>query len=142
MNMLQRFIRNVTQRIRKTYYEGPDPPNRIRAMVNDFANAHPQATRQDWVEFSSSLAEEFYRSAYTRGLEWSERDLERREPLTDPALLAEAEGNDYDWGKVGIVYDNSDIVDDDEPKSPSDIERQEEQYRELYFKERLGVKSK
>jgi hypothetical protein len=122
------------------YYEGPEPPKRIKAIVVDFANSFPNATRDEWVKFSSELAEEFYTSGYMRGLEWSERDLDRRDPQLPPEVLAEAEGHSWEWGRVGIVYDNSNEVEEETTGVVSDIERQEEEHRERYLREKANRK--
>lgn len=97
MTPLARAARNLVERVKGRFYEGPTPPTRLRDMAAAFANAHPRATRAEWLEFAARHAEEAYRSGHTRGVEWAERDLERRDPATDPERRMYDEGHGFDW---------------------------------------------
>ena len=93
MTPLQRFLRNVVDRIRKRYYEGPEAPVRLGQEVRLFVLHHPDATIEEWKAFAKRLAENSYRDGFTRGLEWNERLWPG--PATEPELLAEM--NRHDW---------------------------------------------
>lgn len=97
MTPFARAFRNLAQRLRKRFYEGPSPPQRLSDIVVAFANAHPEATRQDWAEFAAAHAAECYRSGYQRGYEWTERDLARRDPMVDPEHMMDELGHGWDW---------------------------------------------
>jgi len=93
---LKQFIRNVMQRLGGTFYEGPDAPQRIADAVRHFASHKVYVSHDEWLYFATLHAQECYKTGYIRGLEWAERDLDRRDPTTDPdVLLANAEHN---WG--------------------------------------------
>lgn len=96
------------ERLRGRYYEGPTPPKRLSAAARTFAAVRPNASAAQWVEFVTDLAEESYRSGYVRGLEWCERDLERRDPVVDPEVLAANERHDMSW--VGLEPDENDTA--------------------------------
>jgi hypothetical protein len=100
---INRLLRNLFQRLRGTYYEGPEAPSRLGQIVEVFAASRRRATRRQWIEFARSLAEEAYRSGYVRGYEWAERDLDRRDPAIDPEALAAVEGHEWEWLDGGSV---------------------------------------
>jgi hypothetical protein len=83
---LQRFIRNLWQRLRGQYYEGPEPPPRLALSVRHFRSWNPNATADEWQAYATRLAENAYRDAFTRGLEWNERLWPG--PSVDPDELA------------------------------------------------------
>lgn len=74
MTPFARWLRRQWERLVGRYHEGPEAPDRLREMVLLFANAHPIATRQEWVDFAAGHAAQAYQSGYVRGWERSERD--------------------------------------------------------------------
>ncbi len=66
-------------------------------MVEAFADEHPKATRGEWLEFAQKHAAEAYRSGYMRGVEWTERDLERGIEALDPDQAAEEMAHGFEW---------------------------------------------
>lgn len=92
MTRLDRFLRNLWERLRGRYYEGPDPPPRLAQEVRLFAARDP--TPEQWREFSARFAENAYRDGFARGLEWSERLWPG--PSVDPDELAR-ELAAYNW---------------------------------------------
>jgi len=113
-----RFFRNLWQRWRKAFYDGPETPKRLPDMVLAFTVAYPRATKAEWIGFARKLADESYRSGWTRGFEWAERDLDRRDPVVDPEVLMENEGQDWEWYALGEEPEPSDVdeVVTDEPE--------------------------
>lgn len=109
MTRFQRLMRNLWERMRGRYYEGPDAPPRLGEAVKTFAAMHPRASRKQWIDFATHIASESYKSGYVRGLEWAERDLDRRDPGIDPELLAANERHDMSW--VGLQPDDEQIAD-------------------------------
>lgn len=76
------------------YREADEPPERLREQAADWGNQHPRATRREWFEFAVGLAEQAWRSAYIRGVEWAERDAEK------PGAEGPDEVADRFWGKA------------------------------------------
>jgi hypothetical protein len=115
----KRMLRNMAQRIAKVFYEGPEPPKRIAVAVAEFVRASPHATQQEWSAFALHFAQECYRTGYVRGLEWSERDIERRDPAVDPEAFVEAAQNDMsferDENDPPPITDVDAVVDGDVP---------------------------
>jgi hypothetical protein len=70
-----------------------------------FANAHPKATRGEWIAFAAAHAGEAYRSGYVRGHEWAERDDEMR-PDVPPEVVADLVDPDWRWRRA-ILIDGS-----------------------------------
>lgn len=71
----RKWLRNRFEKWAGTFYQGPRPPEeRLRQQAIDFANMFPNATREQWVNFTSGLAEEVWRSAYLHGVEWAARE--------------------------------------------------------------------
>lgn len=93
MTPLQRFLRNLVERVRKRYYEGPEPPPRLAQEVRVFAALHPQATAEEWKDFAALHASIAYRDGFTRGLEWAERLWPG--PAEDPEVVAERLAHDF-----------------------------------------------
>lgn len=93
MTPFQRFLRNLVERVRKRYYEGPEPPPRLAQEVRVFAALHPQATADEWREFAALHASIAYRDGFTRGLEWNERLWPG--PDEDPEVVAEREAHGF-----------------------------------------------
>lgn len=100
MTRLARIFRNLLEKWRGTFYEGPSAPQRLAEQVTTFALMHPTATREQWAEFTTRLAVGSYRDGYTRGFEWAERDLDRLD-YGDPERLAELDAHDFDWHAPG-----------------------------------------
>lgn len=108
------WLKRTTERFTGKFYEGPEPPKRIRAMVEAFAATHPKATRAEWLEHSVQLAEECYRSGYTRGFERYDRDPSTRPDEEAIEELAEAQRHDWSWaGPTAVDRAIEDQVPDD-----------------------------
>jgi hypothetical protein len=88
-----RFLRNLFERLLSRYYEGPNPPRHIGEEARVFRILNPRATPREWEDFAKRHAENCYRSGFTRGYEWQERDWPG--PAEDPEVLAEA--MEHDW---------------------------------------------
>lgn len=93
MNPVFRWLRNGVHRIKRTFYEGPNPPERLSKIVEAFAAEHPNATVREWIEFASAHGNECYTSGYIRGVEWQHRDLDQKEKLK---LIRELDPR-HDW---------------------------------------------
>ena len=87
-----RFLRNTLEKLLKRFYEGPHPPDRIGEEVRLFRAIFPLATPGDWMTFAQGLAENAYRSGFTRGEERAERDPRHLEP--DLRLI---DAQTHDW---------------------------------------------
>lgn len=92
-----KWLRKLAEKYAETYYEGPHPPARLSQMVVYFANLYPHATRQEWIAFAQGHAEECYRSGYSRGEEWAERDEDAQIPSGQPEAIADALDPDWRW---------------------------------------------
>lgn len=110
MTPIVKTLRNIYERVRGRFYDGPDPPRRLADMVVVFANMHPDATRAQWANFASLHAAECYRSGYVRGYEWCERDLDSRDPDVDPERLMEQMGHGWEWMDEPVELDDPDVV--------------------------------
>lgn len=97
MTPVGRWFRNVRERIFGSFFDGPEPPERLSQMVIAFAQTNPQATRFDWARFAIDHARECYRAGYTRGVEYIERDPDERVLLAQLAPEALASAIDPDW---------------------------------------------
>ena len=84
------LLHRAVERWLGRHYEGPEPPRRLAEIVRHFARLRPRAMQREWIEFAAEHARECYRTGYLRGLEWAERDLDRREPTVDPEDLVRA----------------------------------------------------
>lgn len=115
---LARFLGRVLEKMFGVYYEGPEAPKRISDIVLDFANHNPEATREEWVAFAQSHAAVSYRSGYARGVEWTDRDLGRREPpVPVEELLHHNEVHEWRWPVApGDLTYPEDVPKDAEPK--------------------------
>ena len=87
-----RFLRNTLEKLLKRFYEGPHPPRRIAEEVRLFRAMFPLATADEWEAFAQGLAENAYRSGFTRGEERAERDPQE---LVPDALALEAQTHDW-----------------------------------------------
>lgn len=115
----KRMLRNMAQRVAKVFYEGPEPPKRLAVAVDEFARANQHATQRDWSTFALHFAQECYRTGYVRGLEWSERDIERRDPAVDPEVFVEQVQNDMSFERgendPPLITDVDAVIDGDVP---------------------------
>jgi len=90
------------------FYEGPEPPQRLREIVVVFANLHSRATRAEWLEFAAAHAEEAYRCGYVRGFENAERDPD---PIdVPPERLADQMDPSWRWQPNVLLTDPLGIV--------------------------------
>lgn len=96
MNRFSRWARGKAEKWLERFYEGPQPPLRIAERVSFFVAGNPQATNADWARFATRLAMNTYCEGWTRGFEWTERDLGRT-PEDDVARLQEHERHDFEW---------------------------------------------
>ncbi len=110
MTPFSRLTRRLCERLVGTFYEGPEAPARLGEMVIAFANDTPHATRSEWVTFAKFHAEECYRSGFTRGAEWAERDYESRMPGVTPEEVANVETPDWPWSPNIMLLGNDDVV--------------------------------
>lgn len=92
---VKRLVRNIAEKVLGVFYEGPQPPIRIKAAVEIFAQTCPNAIPDAWAAFAVTHAEECYRTGYVRGLEDAERDSDTQ-PEHDPEIIARE--LDQDWG--------------------------------------------
>lgn len=119
--MIGKLARQLVHRAAKTFYEGPEPPKRLRAMIEDFAVNNPHAVRAEWIEFCVNFAEECYRVGYMRGFEWRERQPEVANDVD--AMNQEQESYQWEWTGPGEVpFLNSEVI----------VGVPEEQYREIH----------
>jgi hypothetical protein len=87
-------LRDLAEKLADRYYEGPEPPSRIAAVVVEFARANPNATVEAWAEFATRMACGMYQSGWTRGFEWQSRGLALM-PLESTERQQESEANDW-----------------------------------------------
>lgn len=130
MTRAGRLLRNLLERLLGRYYEGPEPPARLREQVLVFAGSNRRATRAEWVEFAAGIAGEAWRTGYHRGLEWSERDLVRRDPVRDPEELVRAMGEGDRWLDVPVDLDDPAEVVQEAPDVVRELKREQVEYRE------------
>jgi len=114
MCLLARFFFKLYQRFRGTFYEGPDPPNRILEETVTFSQLYPDATRKQWIAFTVGLARFFYKAGYLRGFEWAERDISKFPEKSNPILKAAEE--DPNWGVMTL--EDTPVRDDLQPTEP------------------------
>ncbi len=115
MTPFLKFIKRTTEKLFGKWDEdvGPEPPKRLREYATTFANRHPNATRAEWLEAMSSLAEEAYRTAFQRGYEHSERAA--YPPAFSPDQLADQLDPGWKWSTEPIDLENPlGIVPDEE----------------------------
>lgn len=121
MTALARGLRRLRERLLGEYYEGPDPPVRLAEMAMAFAEAHPRATRREWLQFAISHAGEAYRSGYLRGHEWAERDPEARVDVP-PDLAADLVDPDWRWRTPVLTADGlAEVVPDGWPDDEQEL---------------------
>lgn len=128
MTPFAQWWKKLRETWRGEYYEGPTPPVRLAQMVLAFAQTHPHATREDWINFSIEHAGEAYKAGYIRGEEWTERD-ETNYSGTSPEEIADALDPDWRWSPpIALTGRLEDIV---PVLSPTDIEIMQETIDEL-----------
>lgn len=117
MTPFGRWVRDKAEKLLERFYEGPEPPPRLREYAILFANGHRHATRAEWLEFAAELADEAYRSGYTRGYERQARDEEVRiTPETSDRVNEIADAVDPNWSwHPSVELENGDIVVLEEP---------------------------
>lgn len=114
-----KWLRKAREKYLGTFYEGPDPPERLREMVIDFANHHPRATRVEWVDFAAGIADECFRSGYVRGYDYTERTPDWR-PDVPPEVLADWIDPTWKW-QHGISLETPKGIPLEEQDQESDI---------------------
>lgn len=97
MTPLGRIVKRLAEGVAGTWYEGPEPPARLDALVVEFANQNPNATRQQWGDFARRLAAIAYRAGFQRGFEHVEREVEPGFQRLPPDLVADREDPDWRW---------------------------------------------
>ena len=128
MTPFVRWLRNAWQRSIGAFYEGPEAPDRLRAMVIVFANTFPNATRGEWVRFAVEHASECYRSGYMRGVEYAERDPEGWMPGVPPESIADALDPDWRWSDPVDLIGSPDAL---PPPNHDDARETRDQYQRL-----------
>ena len=113
---VRRWLRDKFEQTIGVYYEGEEPPRRLREQVISFANLYPRATRAEWAEFAASFAEECYRAGYLRGVEWVERDEQRDPNAPTPEEIANDMDPDWIWRPLVKLEDGSYVVGDIRPE--------------------------
>lgn len=134
-SMLGRFIKRAAEKYVNRYYEGPDPPERLRELVAIFVDQYPKAHREQWIEFASELADEAYRSGYARGYEYTERTYDWRNDLP-PEVLADMHDPNWKVGR-GIQIEEAGGTVPLDPPTEEDILRSQSQ--EIFM---MGARSK
>lgn len=109
MTPVGRFLRRVAEKYLGRFYEGPEAPDRLRVMITAFANDFPKATRSQWVEFAVVIAEEAYRTGWTRGFEHVERQFDWK-PGIPPEVLADQIDPRWSDPRRGISLVNGELV--------------------------------
>ena len=90
--LLVRLLEHLCQR----YYEGPTPPMRFAEEVVVFAKIYPNATVEQWAEFTVRQVQASYRAGYARGYDWQARDLDRL-PSESPERTDDEARNNPPW---------------------------------------------
>ena len=125
MTPFQRLARGIVERAAGSFYEGPEPPERLGEIVVAFANEHPHATRAEWVAFVIAHGGECYRSGYVRGFERAERDY--RDPEISPEDTADSLDPDWRWQPgIELTGEPDDVVmevNDEDQMSADEIRR-------------------
>lgn len=90
--LLARFLRDLWERIRGTFREGPDPPPRLAEEVRLFRCLAKEApTEEEWEAFAAGLADRAYRAGFVRGYHWLERSWDG--PPVSPERILELEAH-------------------------------------------------
>lgn len=85
-----RWLVRIAERIARRYYEGPEPPLRLRVAVRDFVDLNPKVGTRMWAEFAAEHGDACYRAGYVRGLERRARDL-TLQASGQPPMLEDAD---------------------------------------------------
>lgn len=85
-----KWLRKLAERYLDKYEEGPEPPDRIAFMVDEFMSLNPDATKYDWAKFAAVHAAQSYREGYVRGVEYVERDPDQWWPDPAPDVVADS----------------------------------------------------
>ena len=105
MTPFKRWLKKAAEKYAASFYEGPEPPQRLADMVTVFANMYPNATRAEWVSFASGHAQECYRSGFVRGYEAFERDDDPEWRHFRPEELADQMDPNWRWQPMPVVLD-------------------------------------
>lgn len=98
----RRAWRKMQDRWQGRFYEGAEPPPRLRDSVRMFRLLYPDATPDQWVEFAVRSSENAYRDGFTRGFQWYERDWDAQQDTDAPDRIAEEMA--HSWG-LGPRYE-------------------------------------
>lgn len=71
---VKRWARSFFEKRVGSFYEGPQPPERLIQEARAYAHLHPNATIVEWADFAANLAKQSWREGWTRGYEHVERD--------------------------------------------------------------------
>lgn len=114
MTPFARWLRSKAEKWIGTFYEGPEPPDRIDQLVAAFVEMYPNATRGEWIKFAIEHGREAYRSGYQRGAEYTER-TDDWHPQVPPEVVADAIDPDWRWRPMdrGIEYGDAQPVTDE-----------------------------
>lgn len=126
---LRHSLRRLVDKVAKRFYEGPEPPRRLAQAATAFAFFNEHSTTQEWIDFTTQLAEDAYREGYVRGLE----HVERQDP--DPFAELEDERR-HDWSWVDLAPDEQAlqrIVDE----HADVLERMSPEQR-MFYQDRIG----
>jgi len=99
------WLRKKVEQWLDRYYAGPEMPERYVEAVIAFANEHPRATVQDWVDFSTAWAKTTWRAGYIQGFEHDAREP-YEPPAVDPEVIADAYDPNWRW-RPGIVLEGN-----------------------------------
>lgn len=131
----KRWIRHLLERLLGIFYEGEQPPERLREIVTTWANNHPNATRADWLAMMEEWGDEVYRTAYQRGIEYVERDPTFWKDI-DPDAIADEVDPNWRWRpEVKLEGDPDFVPAEDDPDQLEDLlyELESEQQDESRF---------
>jgi len=122
---LKKLVVTAMEKIIGRYYEGPEPPAYIDRMVAQFAQDAPKATRAQWTAFALGLAQEAYRTGYTRGYEYTER-TDDWHPALPPDVIADMMDSTWKDDGRGIKLDDPGAIVPDEPPTEGEVMNQEQ----------------
>jgi hypothetical protein len=91
-----KLLVRLLEHLCEQFYEGPIPPMRFAEEVVIFAKTYPNATVEQWAEFSVRQVQASYRAGYARGYEWQARDLDKL-PSFSPERVADEMANNPPW---------------------------------------------
>ncbi len=114
---VKNWLRKKAEKFADSYYEGPEPPERLAHLVVAFVELYPNATRAEWMRFAIEHGNECYRSAYQRGVEYVERAPETWRPDIPPEVQADLIDPDWRWRPYdgGIEWSEHEVPVPDEP---------------------------